>query len=151
MQALVDKVEDGDKDQAEAGEHASSDSERSSLEEVAPEPTPAQSISKKRKGKDVAREEEDLSYRELQGRAYSQESLHHHKSGRSGSKNERGTGHNSRGVARGAFAQRGRGSVRDRGRGGRGRGGDLGARGGQPDMRLRMTALLEKIKHDVAK
>ncbi|KAI0034528.1 hypothetical protein K488DRAFT_45294 [Vararia minispora EC-137] len=59
------------------------------------------------------------SYRELQRQAYSRENLHHFKAGRGG---------------RSA-------------RGGRGRG--RGKGGGQPDMRLRMNAMLEKIKHDM--
>jgi hypothetical protein len=71
------------------------------------------------------------SLRELQNQAYSRSSLHnfksgsHHKQGGPGSRNPRGRG--------------GEGS-----RGGRTRG------RGQPDMRLRMNAMLEKIKRDYA-
>ncbi|KZV71849.1 hypothetical protein PENSPDRAFT_751397 [Peniophora sp. CONT] len=129
---------------------ASSDRESIPAEDSEPEPTPdpTQSMSRRRKAKEAAREEEELSLRELQRRAYSRDSLHHNKSGRGG-KAERGTSGNSRGASRGSSAARGRGSGRGNDRGQRGRGRGSGERGGQPDMRLRMSALLQKIKHDV--
>ncbi|KAJ3562885.1 hypothetical protein NP233_g9300 [Leucocoprinus birnbaumii] len=72
------------------------------------------------------------SLREMFQKAYSKESLHSYKSDP---------------LKRGRNEQHGRG----RGRGGRGgtRGGNASARGrGQPDMKLRMSAMLEKIKRD---
>lgn len=78
-----------------------------------------------RESRDDRRDEEQVpSLRELQNKAYSRASLHTFKSNR---KNGNSEGHGLRGSARG--------------RGFRGR--------GQPDMRLRMNAMLEKIKRDV--
>lgn len=79
------------------------------------------------------------SLRDLQREAYSKSSLHTFKSGQRGSDARRGnqtaTGH-GRGRGGAASPQRGgRGYSRGRGR-------------GQPDMRLRMNAMLEKIKRD---
>ncbi|VDB82780.1 unnamed protein product [Peniophora sp. CBMAI 1063] len=142
---VTQRTEDVNEDE----ERHSPDQEVSSAEESDPKPTPVPTKSKRRRGKDVAPEEEELSYRELQRRAYSRDSLHHHKSGR-GTKGERGPRGYVRGAGRGSVGwgrgNSGRGN--HSGRGGRGEG--SGARGGQPDMRLRMSALLEKIKHDVA-
>ncbi|TFY72363.1 hypothetical protein EVG20_g609 [Dentipellis fragilis] len=93
------------------------------------------------------KEEDNLSLRELQSLAYSRSSLHHYKSdplhrsrGRGGS-SARGRGGSGRGAERG----RGRGGGAERG-GGRGRG--RGRGGGQPDMRLRMNALLQQVKQN---
>lgn len=79
------------------------------------------------------------SLRDLQRQAYSKSSLHTFKSGHRGSGATSGAhatapmGGRGRGGA--VDSQRGRGHVRGRGR-------------GQPDMRLRMNAMLEKIKRD---
>ncbi|EIW51705.1 uncharacterized protein TRAVEDRAFT_136591 [Trametes versicolor FP-101664 SS1] len=75
--------------------------------------------------------EEKLTLRELQDKAYSKESLHRHKS------------HPLKGHKAPA-SSRGRG-----GRGGSSRGAPRGRGGGQPDMGLRMKAMLEKIKQDL--
>lgn len=77
--------------------------------------------------KDADREPEKPSLRELQNKAYSHCSLHTAKSIRPKTGSH---GHNPRGAERGRVTQRG---------GGR----------GQPDMRLRMNAMLEKIKRDI--
>ncbi|GJE86908.1 hypothetical protein PsYK624_029910 [Phanerochaete sordida] len=85
----------------------------------------------KRRRKDTAGDDDAAkkpTLRELQTLAYSKSSLHTYKSGSSQRQSE------TRGRVRG----RGRGSQR----GGRGR--------GQPDMRLRMNVMLEKIKRDYA-
>ncbi|KZT09476.1 uncharacterized protein LAESUDRAFT_646696 [Laetiporus sulphureus 93-53] len=83
-------------------------------------------------------EEKKPTLRDLQRQAYSRTSLHTHKSdplhSRRGADASRGT------------SSGGRGRGQERGRG-RGRGASLR---GQPDMRLRMNALLEKIKRDFA-
>ncbi|RDB24264.1 hypothetical protein Hypma_008717 [Hypsizygus marmoreus] len=74
------------------------------------------------------------SLRDLTREAYGRSSLHTFKVGRG-----RGTG--ARGGARGRGRGRGRGD-------GRGPAGETGR--GQPNMKLRMTAMLEKIKQDYA-
>lgn len=70
--------------------------------------------------------------RELQKQAYSKAALHSHKSG-----SHRQPTSNGRGGPAGRARGRGRSESRGRGRG-----------HGQPDMRLRMNAMLEKIKRD---
>ncbi|KAI0046702.1 hypothetical protein FA95DRAFT_1542174 [Auriscalpium vulgare] len=75
------------------------------------------------------------SLRELQRQAYSKDSLHTFKS--RGTSRKPGT--TSRGGRGGVTTGAGRGAPR----------GEIGGRG-QPDMRLRMTAMLEKIKRDLA-
>lgn len=89
--------------------------------------------------------DEQPSLRDLQRMAYSPASLHTHKSDPL---------HRHRGAAS-SRGRGGRGGDRGRGRGGgrggepRGRGGVQRGRGrGQPDMGLRMKAMLEKIKQD---
>jgi len=86
--------------------------------------------------------------RELQRQAYSRTSLHTHKADplhhRHDSAPKRGNATNGHGRGQ----SRGRGQER-----GRGRGAGVSQRGqgrGQPDMRLRMNAMLEKIKRDLA-
>ncbi|KAI0093871.1 hypothetical protein BDY19DRAFT_281000 [Irpex rosettiformis] len=74
----------------------------------------------------VQEDETKLSLRELQNQAYSRSSLHNFKSGSHKQHSGGARGFNGRG--------------RRRGGGGHGR--------GQPDMRLRMNAMLEKIKRD---
>ena len=77
----------------------------------------------KRKHRDEEKEEDDKpSLRELNKQAFSRSALHTYKSRGSGGKSGRGG---------------------ERGRGARGRG------RGQPDMRLRMNAMFEKIKQDL--
>ena len=79
------------------------------------------------------------SLRDLQRQAYSKSSLHTFKSGHRGSDARRGSHATAQARGRGrggaVIPQRGRGHA-----GGRGR--------GQPDMRLRMNAMLERIKRD---
>ncbi|CAL1704477.1 unnamed protein product [Somion occarium] len=82
-----------------------------------------------RRNRDDEEQKEQPSLRELNKQAYSRSSLHTHKS-----HSLRGTGHYGRG----------RGGDRGQGTHARGRG------RGQPDMRLRMNAMLEKIKRDFA-
>ncbi|KAK7693399.1 hypothetical protein QCA50_002967 [Cerrena zonata] len=81
-------------------------------------------VGAKRKHGNEEQEEEKLSLRDLEKQAYSRSSLHTYKSN----------------APRGS-SKPGRGGQRGRGTRGRGR--------GQPDMRLRMNAMLEKIKRDV--
>lgn len=119
--------------------------------ESEPELTPAPPPKRKKlsKGADEVEEEpEKPSLRELQRQAYSPASLHHYKSDPL---------HRHRGRGGGSFGNRGgRGGGSDRGRGSRGgrgsngRGQSRGRGRGQPDMRLRMSAMLEKIKHDMS-
>ena len=84
--------------------------------------------SSKQRTTDPIQEEKKQSLRELQNQAYSRSSLHTFKSGSHKQRDGGARGQNGRG--------RGRGST------GRGR--------GQPDMRLRMNFMLEKIKRDYA-
>lgn len=87
---------------------------------------------------DTDKTSEDRStLRELQKQAYSRSSLHHYKS--DPLHRSRGRGHGGGNTDQSGRQRGGRG-----GGGGRGR----GRGGGQPDMRLRMSAMLEKIKHD---
>jgi hypothetical protein len=86
--------------------------------------------------------EEKPSLRELNRQAYSRSSLHSHKSD---PLHRHGRGRGSKSAA---VNGRGRGGGRDRGRGAGPS--DRGGRKGQPDMRLRMNAMLEKIKRDYA-
>ncbi len=79
---------------------------------------------------------EKPSLRELNNLAYSRSSLHNHKSN-SSNRHQSTSGPPQKSRGRGASSYRGG----ERGRG-RGR--------GQPDMRLRMNAMLEKIKRDFA-
>ncbi|OJT11148.1 hypothetical protein TRAPUB_12333 [Trametes pubescens] len=87
---------------------------------------------RRRPGGAQEKPQEKPSLRELQDKAYSKESLHHHKS------------HPLKGH-KAPTSSRGRGG----GRGGNGRGAPRGRGGGQPDMGLRMKAMLEKIKQDL--
>ncbi|KAL1944491.1 hypothetical protein VTO73DRAFT_2921 [Trametes versicolor] len=87
---------------------------------------------RRRPGGAPEKPEEKLTLRELQDKAYSKESLHHHKS-------HPLKGHKAPAGSRG----------RRGGRGGNGRGAPRGRGGGQPDMGLRMKAMLEKIKQDL--
>lgn len=83
-------------------------------------------------------EQSQPSLRDLKREAYSRTSLHTYKSDPLHKRVSRGGG-------RGGHSDRGRG-----GRGGRGRGPLPSSRGrGQPDMRLRMNVMLEKIKRDL--
>ena len=99
------------------------DSPHESESDVDPPTQPSNRSQSKTQNSD---EKNKLFYRELQRQAYSPASLHHFKSGRGGS--------SARGVRP---AARGVGRIDNKGK------------GGQPDMRLRMNALLEKIKYNV--
>lgn len=93
-----------------------------------------QSGSKQQAGRHADKAHEKNSLRELQKKAYSKASLHNHK---------------SRPLNR--FKGPASSRSQDAGRGSRGRGRGAAPRGrgrGQPDMGLRMKAMLEKIKHD---
>jgi hypothetical protein len=97
---------------------------------IAPVQTKKQTI--RHQEEDVARAGPSL--RELQRQAYSPASLHHYKSRPL---------HHSKGGNHGATVP---GSSRKKAIGGDTR--NRSQRGGQPDMRLRMSAMLEKIKRD---
>jgi hypothetical protein len=103
------------------------------------EPTPSRNAVRAQAFRSGNSPADKPSYRELQRQAYSHESLHQFKSGRGGK-----SLHGARDASRGGG--RGRGSGRGRGNNSRGTGGGRG----QPDMRLRMNAMLEKIKHSVS-
>ncbi|KAI0748193.1 hypothetical protein C8Q80DRAFT_723901 [Daedaleopsis nitida] len=130
----------GKESEEDSGDEASED-ERSLRKSAASSKTEGQQRSKAKKQKQT---EEQPSVRDLQRMAYSRSSLHTYKSNPL---------HRHKGVA----DANGRGSG---GRGGRGsRGGHMGRGGrgghqnrergrGQPDMGLRMKAMLEKIKQD---
>lgn len=117
--------------------------------ESEPESTPAPPPKRKKLSKAAAEEEEaeKPSLRELQRQAYSPASLHHYKSDPLHRHRGRGSSFGNRG-GRGGGSDRGRGSRG--GRGSNGRGQIRGRGGGQPDMRLRMSAMLEKIKQDMS-
>jgi hypothetical protein len=100
-------------------------------------------------GKDAAvdgpLEDKKVNLREMARQAYSSSSLHTY---RANPLHKRGGASGGRGRGRGIVSMRGRDDV---GRGGRGRGNVQGNRGrGQPNMRLRMNVMLEKIKRDFA-
>ncbi|KAI0780871.1 hypothetical protein BD413DRAFT_489212 [Trametes elegans] len=149
-----DKEADSDEENGEAcrssspestskeGEGSDGDehSEEESTDEAPPAPKAATSSkrphrldSKSQKGVPKEKAPEQPTLRDLQKMAYSKASLHHHK---------------SRPLNRhkGPTASRGRGA--ERGRGSRGAPRGRGRGGGQPDMGLRMKAMLEKIKQD---
>lgn len=120
---------------ANEDDHAESSSSHSD-EPLQPATRPGPTRTQDRKGKQnlVAPnkdEPEPPSLRELYRQAYSKESLHTYKSDSFKKRHSSG--------------DRGRG----RGRGGGGRGGGTTGRG-QPNMKLRMNAMLEKIKRDIA-
>ncbi|KAI0331121.1 hypothetical protein GY45DRAFT_1249524 [Cubamyces sp. BRFM 1775] len=122
------------------GSSGDEESEAESSDEVPPatkhsKDRHGQSASKQQAVKHADKAQEKNSLRELQKQAYSKASLHNHK---------------SRPLNRykGPASSRGQ----DAGRGGRGRGATPRGRGrekGQPDMGLRMKAMLEKIKQDL--
>ena len=152
LEQLVDAHEEGD-DADEDEEHSNAshasdtggpkedeESEEESGDETSEDETPSHpqrtTSSSKEKlhnsgpSPKAGKVDERPSLRELQRKAYSRSSLHTHKSNPLG--RHKGAA-DSRGHGRGRGAPRGRG-----GRGGR----------GQPDMGLRMKAMLEKIRQD---
>ncbi|EJF65911.1 hypothetical protein DICSQDRAFT_165613 [Dichomitus squalens LYAD-421 SS1] len=141
-----EESEEGSSDEA-----SDSESEESSVDEHTQRPNATTAspkrptLQKREKGRPQKPADEQLSLRELQRMAYSRASLHTHKSDPL---------HRHRGAAPSQGRGDGRGGEKGRRRGGRG--GERGARGGahrgrgrgQPDMGLRMKAMLEKIKQD---
>ncbi|KAI9510245.1 hypothetical protein F5148DRAFT_977053 [Russula earlei] len=111
-------------DQVESETHKSDES---------PQTAPTNKIKQKMHNEDVTSTGNRL--RELQKRAYSPAALHHYKSHPLGHSKRRGY-HDARVPVSSQRKDIG-GSTQDRSR-----------RGGQPNMRLRMSAMLEKIKRD---
>lgn len=153
--ALEKDSENGVSISENADESSEEEESGSGSESAEDESDDASSPPPARKQKGVSREdtaEVKPTLREMQKQAYSRSSLHTHKSDplhrRRGSQ-PRGRGNSAdRGQDRGRGNSVGRGQDRGRGRG-NDRGASRGGRGrGQPDMRLRMNAMLEKIKRD---
>lgn len=121
-------------DKAESNEHGDG-SQSSSEDEPAPI-VPVQKNKQKMRG-----QEEDIStavpsLRQLQRQAYSPAALHHYKSHPLQRSKGRKATYDAR-VPGSSQKKDGEGGTRN-----------LSRRGGQPDMRLRMSAMLEKIKRD---
>ncbi|KAI0309193.1 hypothetical protein OF83DRAFT_1072429 [Amylostereum chailletii] len=148
VQTLASKVDEHQDDvDNEQGSSSDEDSSEDVVAGVNTEPRlPAPSRAKpKPAGEDEAAKP---SLRDLQREAYSRESLHHHKS--DPMHRRRGRGRNTESGIRGGRGRGGNfGSRSGTNGGGLGRGGGRGG-GGQPDMRLRMAAMLEKVKQSVA-
>ena len=85
----------------------------------------------------IQSKEQAQSLRELTSKAYSPSSLHHYKSDPLHRRKDAVKGYHANSDARGTNAGRGRG------------GRDGKSRGGQPDMKLRMSAMLAKIQRDL--
>ena len=133
---------EGSEDDEESEEGGGDESvESSSGDEVPPKASTRPKVRKHRAGPSKNTDEQPQpSLRDLQRMAYSKSSLHTHKSDPL---------HRHKGGA--APKSRGAGGGGRRGGRGGGRGGGGGQRGrgrGQPDMGLRMKAMLEKIKQD---
>ncbi|KAI0721037.1 hypothetical protein C8T65DRAFT_254028 [Cerioporus squamosus] len=141
-----DESEDGEESEEESGDETS---ESSSDEEAPPKAKALPKVRKQKGGPNKnTDEQEQLSLRELQRMAYSRSSLHTHKSDPL-HRHRGGAMPRGRGGARGGRGGGGPGGRGQHGgeRGG-GRGGQRGRGRGQPDMGLRMKAMLEKIKQD---
>ncbi|KAF7791324.1 hypothetical protein EIP86_002338 [Pleurotus ostreatoroseus] len=127
-EADIDDGDDGQDEESSTSSDGSVDEENAKYTK-APRIAPARGRTSRGRGRGGMprkdKKEEKPSFRELSRLAYSRESLHTYKS-----QHNRGD-QNSRGRGRGSFTQRGRGR-------------------GQPDMRLRMNVMLEKIKRDLA-
>lgn len=129
--------ESSDNDDPEADEQSDDESGDETSEDEASPPRKPLPISKPKSKKDKppTKEDERPSLRDLERQAYSRSSLHTHKANPLG--RHKGVESNNRGRG----GRGGRGGQTGRGRG-RGR--------GQPDMGLRMKAMLERIKQDYA-
>ncbi|KAH9856940.1 hypothetical protein C2E23DRAFT_365958 [Lenzites betulinus] len=122
--------EDGESEEESADEHPTPSSSK-------PPAVPARQLNhQQRRRAKKEQPEAELSLRELQNKAYSKASLHTHKS-------HPLNRHKAPAVSRG---RGGRGG----GRGSSSRGAPRGQGRGQPDMGLRMKAMLEKIKHGLS-